>query len=46
MRFESADIQNEYKKCPELKPEDVSQFQDWAEKQPHLPKISGKLNTF
>lgn len=41
MPFKSANIQIEYQKCPELKPEDVRQFLDWAEKQPHLPNITG-----
>ncbi|XP_055590423.1 uncharacterized protein LOC129742540 [Uranotaenia lowii] len=35
-----ADVENEYKKFPELKREDVQKLREWMVKQPHLPKIT------
>ncbi|XP_044763483.1 alpha-tocopherol transfer protein-like isoform X3 [Coccinella septempunctata] len=34
------DAKKEYEKNPQLKKEDVESLRSWAEKQPHLPKIS------
>ncbi|KAL3271231.1 hypothetical protein HHI36_021725 [Cryptolaemus montrouzieri] len=35
-----ADVNNEYQKDSKLKKEDIDSLRVWAEKQPHLPKIS------
>lgn len=37
-----AKIDEQYKKFPEIKKEDVEKILDWANKQPHLPKITGE----
>lgn len=34
-------VEEEYAKNKDLKPEDVKNLMNWAQKQPHLPKISG-----
>ncbi|XP_055528168.1 alpha-tocopherol transfer protein-like isoform X1 [Wyeomyia smithii] len=39
-KLQLADVENEYKKFPELKREDVQKIREWMEKQPHLPKIT------
>ncbi|XP_038111601.1 alpha-tocopherol transfer protein-like isoform X2 [Culex quinquefasciatus] len=39
-KLQLADVENEYKKFPDLKREDVQKIREWMEKQPHLPKIS------
>ncbi|XP_058829856.1 alpha-tocopherol transfer protein-like isoform X2 [Topomyia yanbarensis] len=39
-KLQVADVENEYKKFPDLKREDVQKIREWMEKQPHLPKIS------
>lgn len=36
------DVQGLYEKCKELKKDDVQMLREWTEKQPHLPKISGR----
>lgn len=38
------DIENEYKKFPELKKDEVSKLMDWCKRQPHLPDLTGILN--
>lgn len=35
------DVEELYKRHPELKQKDVQAIQAWMEKQPHLPKITG-----
>lgn len=35
------DVEELYKRHPELKQEDVKVLQDWMGKQPHLPKVTG-----
>lgn len=44
MPFKPADVQNEYKKDNSLKPEDVKSLQEWVQKQPHLPDITGRIS--
>lgn len=34
-------VEDEYRKNPELKKEDVERFLEWGKTQPHLPEISG-----
>lgn len=43
MVLQLASVEEQYKRFKELKPEDVKCLMEWAEKQPHLPKISGKF---
>lgn len=43
MSLKLASIEDQYKKCAELKKEDVDKLQEWIKKQPHLPNINGKL---
>lgn len=38
-----ADIENEYKKFPELKKEEVLKLMEWCKRQPHLPNLTGKI---
>lgn len=40
MKFASVDEQ--YRKFPEIKKDDVKKVLDWVSKQPHLPKITGE----
>ncbi|GLV38428.1 uncharacterized protein CBL_13021 [Carabus blaptoides fortunei] len=40
MPLQLASVDEQYKKFKDLKPEDVKSLMAWAEKQPHLPKIS------
>lgn len=40
MPFKAASVENEYKKDPSLKPNDVKSLQEWVNLQPHLPNIS------
>lgn len=35
------DAENEYKKCPELKKDEVLKLMDWCKRQPHLPNLNG-----
>lgn len=35
-------VEKEYEKCKELKKENVVLLKEWLEKQPHLPKLTGK----
>lgn len=35
------DVEELYKRHPELNREDVKILQDWMKKQPHLPKVTG-----
>lgn len=44
MPFKPMDPSEEYKKCKDLRKEDVTSLQEWAEKQPHLPRLSGMIN--
>lgn len=37
-----ANVEDEYKKDPNLKREDVRCLLEWVEHQPHLPKITGE----
>lgn len=39
--MKTANVEQEYKKNDQLKPEDVKSLKEWIEKQPHLPKITG-----
>ncbi|KAJ8954234.1 hypothetical protein NQ318_005830 [Aromia moschata] len=39
MSFGEIDVGEVYKNDPSLKPDDVKSIADWAEKQPHLPKM-------
>lgn len=34
-------VENEYKKFPDLKKDEVLKLQEWVQKQPHLPNITG-----
>lgn len=36
------DVEKVYNEEKDLKKEHVKQLMEWADKQPHLPKISGK----
>lgn len=38
-----ASVEDEYKKFSQLKKDEVLKIQDWYQKQPHLPNITGKL---
>lgn len=42
--MKTANVEQEYKKNDQLKPEDVKSLKEWIEKQPHLPKITGNYN--
>lgn len=35
-------LEDEYKKNPQLKGEDIQEVQVWIKKQPHLPSVTGK----
>lgn len=37
--FNAAD---EFKKCPQLKEEDLNHLREWISKQPHLPHVDGE----
>lgn len=41
-----ADPEDQYKKYEQLKKEDVKSLKEWADKQAHLPKISGEEVVF
>lgn len=41
-----ADVEEQFKKSPELKREDVAKLQDWMSKQTHLPRITGEFLKF
>lgn len=43
MNFEPNTCEKEYAKDPEIKQEDIQQLLDWAEKQQHMPKITGNF---
>lgn len=43
MPFKEADPGEEYKKNKDLRKEDVTALREWADKQPHLPQLTGKL---
>jgi len=40
--FNAAD---EFKKCPQLKEEDLNHLREWISKQPHLPHVDGEWTT-
>ncbi|KAJ8979814.1 hypothetical protein NQ317_001305 [Molorchus minor] len=40
MPFKEVDVSEVYRNDPSLKSEDVKSLKEWAEKQPHLPKMS------
>lgn len=44
MKF--ANIEDQYKKFPELKQEVVHELQQWTIRQLHLPNLTGNLNIF
>lgn len=46
MPLKTADVEEEYKKDKGLKKEDVKVLKEWAEKQPHLPPMTGKILLF
>lgn len=35
-------VQDEFKKNPELNEEDLNHLREWISKQPHLPVVTGK----
>lgn len=37
----SVTVEDEYRRNPEMKKEDVQELLEWAKTQPHLPQISG-----
>ncbi|XP_065093111.1 alpha-tocopherol transfer protein-like [Ochlerotatus camptorhynchus] len=39
-KLQVADVEDEYKKFPDLKREDVKKIHEWMDKQPHLPTLS------
>lgn len=41
MSFQLASCDEQYKKFPQLDRNEVLKLQDWHEKQPHLPNVSG-----
>lgn len=41
-----ADIENEYKKFPELKKDEVLKLMEWCKLQPHLPNLNGTIFHF
>lgn len=41
MPFEYASCDEQYKKFPQLDKAEVLKLQEWYEKQPHLPNVTG-----
>lgn len=40
--MELAKVEDQFKKSPGLKQEDIDKVHDWINKQPQLPKITGE----
>lgn len=38
-------VEDEFKKNPELKEEDLNHLKEWISKQPHLPHVTGEYLT-
>lgn len=46
MAITIASADEQYKKFPQLNRDEVLKLQEWYEKQPHLPNVTGKLAIF
>lgn len=46
MAITFASCDEQYKKFPQLNRDEVLKLQDWYQKQPHAPKVTGKFNFF
>lgn len=44
MKVKAASVEEAYQKNKELRKEDVNSLVDWLHMQPHLPKLTGRLN--
>lgn len=44
MSWSHVSVEEEFKKNNELKKEIFDNLKDWVEKQPHLPKMTGKFS--
>lgn len=43
MAITLANVDEQYKKFPQLNRDEVVKLQDWYNKQPHLPNVTGKI---